>query len=211
VFRVALSGGKTPQMLFKTLAQQRSKILPWEKTEIYWVDDRYVPHDHPESNYRIARELLLDHVPVLKENIHPIPTDSGVPARDAAAYDALLKAAIPSGQPHTFDLCLLGLGTDGHTASLFPGGPELDEKERWVSASRAPKGIADRITLTPPAICRSWLKMFLACGKDKAPVVRNVLGPISRPPLPAWTVWHSGSRGVFLVDKDAFSDTPHAS
>ncbi|MCX5797649.1 MAG: 6-phosphogluconolactonase [Elusimicrobia bacterium] len=204
VFRVALSGGRTPELLFGLLTEERFQSLPWEKTEVFWVDERYVPYDDQESNYRLARESLLDRVPILKESIHPMPTGSGDPARDAAAYEALLRGRFPGQSWPSFDLCLLGLGEDGHTASLFPGGPELAERHGWVAASRSPKGVADRLTLTMPVLLGSRLRLLLACGRGKSAVVKAVLGPVADPPLlPAQMVWHGEGRGVFLIDQEA--------
>jgi 6-phosphogluconolactonase len=202
-FRAALSGGRTPELLFHLLAEARFRELPWDKTEVFWVDERYVPYDHQESNYRLARELLLDHVPIPKENIHPMPTASGDPARDAAAYEALLRRAFPAEAWPRFDLCLLGLGEDGHTASLFPGGPELAQRRRWVAASRSPKGVADRVTLTMPVLLGAGLRLLLACGRGKSAAVKAVLGPEGEPMLPAQMVWRGEGRRVFLLDKEA--------
>jgi 6-phosphogluconolactonase len=202
-FRVALSGGRTPELLFRLLAEARFSQLPWDKTEVFWVDERHVPHDRQESNYRLARESLLDHVPILKENIHPMPTGSGDPVRDALAYEALLRKAFPGQAWPGFDLCLLGLGEDGHTASLFPGAPELAERQRWVTASRSPKGVAERITLAMPVLWAAGLRLFLVCGRDKSAAVKAVLGPAREPMLPAQMVWRGEGRGVFLLDKEA--------
>ena len=199
VFRVALSGGRTPEPLFRLLTEDRFSRLPWEKTEVYWTDERYVPHEHAESNFRLARELLLDHVPIPRQNIHPIPAGSGDPEHDAAAYEALLRQTFPE-QGRSFDLALLGLGADGHTASLFPGGPAVEEQRCWVRASRSPKGIRDRITLTVPVLNRSTLKVFLVCGAGKAAILRKVLfEPAPRPPLPAQLI----AGPVCLADRDA--------
>ena len=203
VFRVALSGGRTPELLFGLLAGVRFRELPWDRTEVFWVDERYVPCGHRESNYRLARELLLDRVPIRKECIHPMPTGSGEPVRDAAAYEALLRKSFPGQDWPSLDLCLLGLGEDGHTASLFPGGAELAEGQRWVAASRAPRGVVDRITLTLPVLLRSGLRLFLGCGRGKSAVVKAVLGPAGEPMLPAQMVWRGEGRGVFLLDKEA--------
>jgi 6-phosphogluconolactonase len=186
VFRVALSGGKTPAPLFRLLGDARFQRLPWEKTEVYWVDERCVPHDHAGSNYRLARELLLDHVPVPKESIHPMPTASGDPARDAAAYEATLRRAFPGQVWPRFDLIILGLGEDGHTASLFPGAPAVSEQVRWVTAARSPQGIRDRLTWTIPSINAARLKLFLVCGEGKSAILKKVIDePGLRPPLSA--------------------------
>jgi 6-phosphogluconolactonase len=180
-FRVALSGGRTPEALFRLLDVD----LPWDRTDMFWVDERYVPHGHAESNYRLAKELLLDHVPVPRENIHPIPTSSGDPARDAADYEAILRRAFPGQAWPRFDLVLLGLGEDGHTASLFAGDAALTERTRWAAAALSPRGVRDRITLTAPSLNAARLKLLLACGESKAAALRQaVQEPASRTPLP---------------------------
>jgi 6-phosphogluconolactonase len=181
-FRVALSGGRTPRSLFRLL----DAGLPWDRTDVFWVDERYVPHGHAESNFRLARELLLAHVPAPAENLHPMPTASGDPDRDAAGYEQTLRAAFPGQAWPRFDLVLLGLGEDGHTASLFPGDPALSERTRWAASARSPKGVRDRITLTVPAINAARLKVLLVCGEDKAAVLKKLVrGPDLQPPLPA--------------------------
>jgi len=194
---VALSGGRTPEALFRLL----DAGLPWDRTDVFWVDERYVPHGHPESNFRMAKELLLDRVPVPAGNIHPMPTGSGDPARDAAAYEELLRKTLTDPK-RTFDFTLLGLGEDGHTASLFPGGPELVERERWVAVSRSPKGIPDRLTLTVPALTRSALKVLLVCGQEKAAVLRRMVHEHAQPPaLPAQYI----KGAVVIADEAACS------
>lgn len=180
-FRVALSGGRTPQALFRLL----DAALPWDRTDVFWVDERYVPHDHAESNFRLAKKLLLDRVPVPAGNIHPMPTGSGDPARDAAGYEQTLRAAFPGAPWPGFDLVLLGLGDDGHTASLFPNDAALLERTRWAAAARSPHGVRDRITLTVPAINAARLKLLLACGEGKAAILtKAVREPAPQPLLP---------------------------
>ncbi|MDD5627571.1 MAG: 6-phosphogluconolactonase [Elusimicrobia bacterium] len=205
VFRAALSGGRTPALLFERLA---AAALPWKSTELFWVDERYVPHGHAESNFALARELLLGRVPIPEAQVHPMPTGSGEPARDAAAYEALLRTVFAGRSWPGFDLCLLGLGEDGHTASLFPGGPELVEKRRWVLATRSPKGVADRLSLSIPALVRSGLCLFLACGTEKSAAFKAALGRPAGPASPARLVWSAAARGVFLLDKQAAGGIP---
>ena len=209
VFRVALSGGKTPEALFRLLSQHSFKLLPWEMTEVYWVDERYVPPDHAESNYRLARELLLERVPIPPDCVHAMPTGSGDPPRDAAAYETILRAAFPGEAWPVFDLALLGLGEDGHTASLFPSQPELSEKVRWVVASRSPKGIPDRITLTVPAIDHARSVVFLVSGAAKATVFREVYSAVQpRADLPATFIRPAAGRLLFLADQAATQPAP---
>lgn len=199
VFRVALSGGRTPGLLFRVLSGEPFRPLPWAQTEVYWIDERYVPHGHAESNCRLARETLLDHVPVPEDAVHPMPTAAGDPRLDARSYEALLRRAFRGRARPAFDLVLLGLGEDGHVASLFPDSEALEEKEAWVCASRSPKGVRDRITLTLPALNGPGLKLFLVCGRPKAEVLKMVLAGGPSPGPPAQSV----RRAFFLVDRDA--------
>jgi len=199
-FRVALSGGKTPQALFRLLAERHRQDLPWEKTEVFWVDERHVPHDHAQSNYGLARAALLDRVPIPPANIHPMPTGSADPGRDAAAYELLLRRAFPGLRWPRFDLVLLGLGEDGHTASLFPGDAAVRERERWARAARSPAGVRDRVTLTAPALNHAVLKLFLVCGPAKAAALR-ALACGARPRPPAGLI----VRPVILADREAAS------
>ena len=137
-YRVSLSGGSTPKVLYGLLASDEFRTrFPWSRVSWYWGDERFVPYDHPDSNYRMAREAMLAKVSVPSENIHPIPTD-GTPDDAARRYERTLQEAygaitLDARRP-LFDLMLLGLGPDGHTASLLPGEPVLNERKRWVAA-----------------------------------------------------------------------------
>jgi len=196
-FRVALSGGKTPELLFRLLASLQD--LPWSTTEIFWVDERHVPPDHAESNYRLAREALLDHVPIPKRNIHPMPTGANDPKSDAQDYEVMLRGEFLGQSWPRFDLALLGLGDDGHTASLFPGDPALREDLRWVCATQSPQGIRDRLTLSVPALNQASKKVFLVCGRGKAGILKAVLDPKESAPLPARLI----TGALFLADREA--------
>src|SRR5271155_4340545 len=137
-FRVSLSGGSTPKMLYGLLASDKFRgRFPWPRVFWYWGDERFVPYDHPDSNYRMTREAMLNHAPVPAENIHPVPAD-GTPDEAAQRYEQTLQAAYGATQldpaKPLFDITLLGLGPDGHTASLLPGEPVLEERKRWVAA-----------------------------------------------------------------------------
>lgn len=172
-FRVSLSGGSTPRTLYRLLASDEFKgRFPWQRVSWYWGDERFVPYDHPESNYRMAREAMLATVPVPPQNIHPVPTD-GTPEDAAHRYERTLQEAygattLDPARP-LFDVTLLGLGADGHTASLLPGEPVLEERKLWVAAvvHRRPEA---RITMTYPVIESSRRVAFLVAGKEKAAI-----------------------------------------
>jgi 6-phosphogluconolactonase len=171
-FRLALSGGRTPQLLYQILA---GLPIAWTRVEFFWGDERFVPHDDPDSNYRMADENLLSRISVPSTQIYPIPTDTALETA-AAQYEDLLKqvygeGVLRPGRP-LFDLNLLGIGQDGHTASLLPGQPVLKERKKWVAA--VPHGRSEpRITLTYPALQSSAVTVFLAAGEDKANAVRQ--------------------------------------
>jgi 6-phosphogluconolactonase len=202
-FVVALSGGSTPKRLYQLLA---SMPFPWARTHWFWGDERFVSYDDPASNYRMTCEALLSHVPVPADQIHPVPTIGVSPDDAAAQYEASLKAF--HGAQHLaadrplFDVVLLGLGTDGHTASLFPGKPMLDERRRWVGATDDPQG-APRITLTYPALESSRETIFLVAGLDKKDRLREVLAGDRR--LPAARLQPHGTLR-FLADRAAAGD-----
>jgi len=174
-FRMALSGGGTPRGLYTRLGKMRA--LPWERMEFFFGDERFVPHDSPDSNYRMVRETLLANGAQPKA-MHPVAVDGT--AEDAAArYERLLKSVYGSDvlmiERPLFDLNLLGLGDDGHIASLLPGQPVLEERRAWVAA--VPKGREEpRITLTYPALEASKATMFLVSGSAKADALRKARG-----------------------------------
>ena len=172
-FRVSLSGGSTPKMLYALLASDEFRTrFPWPRVSWYWGDERFVPYDHPDSNYRMTREAMLAKAPVPSENVHPIPTD-GTPDDAARRYERILQDAYGAAtfDPHRplFDVTLLGLGSDGHTASLLPGEPVLDERKRWVAAVSHGRPEV-RITMTYPSIESSRRVAFLVAGEEKAEI-----------------------------------------
>ena len=176
-FRVSLSGGSTPKALYGLLASDDFRgRFPWQRVFWYWGDERFVGHDHPDSNYRMAREAMLAKAPVPPENVHPVPAD-GTPEDAARRYQRTLQeaygaAALDPARP-LFDLTLLGLGADGHTASLLPGEPVLEERRRWVAAVAHGRPEV-RITMTYPAIESSRRVAFLVAGADKASVLQAI-------------------------------------
>lgn len=202
-FTVALSGGNTPRTLYRLLATDYRDQISWTQVQVFWGDERYLPHDHPRSDYRMARKTLLDRVPVPGQNVHPMLTQFPRPEQAADAYQATLRAHFP-GQWPRFDLILLGLGADGHTASLFPDNPALDEKTRWVTAVRANVKPPLRLTLTLPAINHAANIYFLVAGKDKAPALHRTLAENADPKLsPASAVKPNDGQLIWWVDQAA--------
>jgi 6-phosphogluconolactonase len=196
-FAVALSGGSTPRRLYEHLAgPPYRELFPWSRTHWFWGDERFVPHDDPASNYRMALGALLSRAPVPAGNIHPIPTEGIDPQAAASAYERELKSFYGAERLDPvrplFDVTLLGLGPDGHTASLFPGTAVLTERDRWVAAVIGAKREA-RITLTYPALESSRQTAFLVTGKEKRAIfARFRLGDEALPAArlrPAGTLW----------------------
>jgi 6-phosphogluconolactonase len=178
-FAIALSGGSTPRRLYQLLAEAPYRdLLPWDRTHVFWGDERFVPHDNARSNFRMAREALLSHVPIPTANVHPIPTEGTTPEDAARAYEGVLKSFYGDKTLHPkralFDVNLLGIGADGHFASLFPGTSALSERERWVVAVM--DGPAEpRISLTYPALESSREVLFLVAGTEKRAILARVL------------------------------------
>jgi 6-phosphogluconolactonase len=204
-FAIALAGGHTPAKLYQMWAQPEkgSMRTPWERVHLFWGDERYVPHDDPASNYRMTRESLIAHVPIPKDNVHPMPTELPSPEKAAEAYEAELRRFFGAGPP-AFDLQLLGLGVEGHTASLFPGSPALEEKERWVAAVEAPAKPPQRLTLTLLVLNQARNTFFLVVGEDKRKIMAALRGEaLSGPsPYPAARIQPSGPV-VWFLDKAA--------
>jgi len=179
VFYLALSGGSTPRLVYPLLASlPRVDAVDWSRVEFLWGDERAVPPDHPESNYGLARELLLDHLPGLKSNaVHRMPADAPDQTTAAAGYERVILRLVPGDRPR-LDLVWLGMGPDGHTASLFPGAETSAERRRLVVPATAPAGMAvhDRMTFTLPLINGARAVLFVVAGADKAAAVRSVRG-----------------------------------
>jgi 6-phosphogluconolactonase len=184
-FRVSLSGGSTPKTLYTLLASPEfTDRFPWRNVSWFWGDERFVPYDDPESNYRMVREAMLAKAPVPRENVHPVPVD-GSPEDAAQRYERTLQetyraTTLDPARP-LFDLTLLGLGPDGHTASLLPGDPVLEERERWVAAVAHGRPEV-RITMTYPAIESSRRVAFLVTGREKAAILRTIRSGTSQVP-----------------------------
>ncbi len=174
---LALAGGSTPRLLYRLLAEPRfAEQVPWPRLHLFWGDERFVTQDHPDSNFRMVREALLDRVPIPSENIYPVDTNAADAEAAASAYEGTLRrfaaAADREGAP-LFDIVLLGVGEDGHTASLFPGTPSLEERERWVVGVEGARP-EPRITLTYPALAASGDLVFLVCGVGKRAVLTAI-------------------------------------
>jgi 6-phosphogluconolactonase len=207
---LVLSGGRTPRTFYRLLASTFRDQIPWSSLHVFWGDERYVPPDDPHSNYRLAKDSLLDHVPCPARNIHPMPTH--FPSPDAAArdYERLLKEYFGTDWPH-FDLILLGLGEEGHTASLFPQSPALSETTRWVVAVEAPTHPRVRLTLTLPALTRAANIYVLVAGSNKAPALHRVLMGHPNPrTYPAAGIRLTNARLIWWVDREAADQWHHA-
>jgi 6-phosphogluconolactonase len=208
LFSVALAGGSTPRPLYALLAEDPSfrTEIPWGKTYFFWGDERPVPPDHPESNYRMANEAMLSKVPVPSENIHRIRAENPDASRVAMEYEETLRTFFrpKAGEFPRFDLVLLGMGPDGHTASLFPGTEGLGERKRLVVANWVDQLHGHRITMTLPVLNQAAFVLFLVSGEEKAETLRRVFqdgGP--KDPLPAQRVQPTHGRLLWLVDQDA--------
>lgn len=203
-FSVALSGGNTPRAVYSLLASEH-KQLPWDRIHIFFGDERHVPPDHPDSNFRMASESLLSKVPIPEKNIHRVHAELDAEAA-AAEYDQQLVNFFHLGNHDCprFDLIFLGIGEDGHTASLFPESKALSEASRRVVANWVEKFKTFRITLTLPVLNHASEVVFLVSGADKAQILSQVLQPGTRK-YPAQDVQPENGRLLWLVDQDAGS------
>jgi len=205
-FSIALSGGSTPKAVYELLTDKSfSRYVDWEHTHIFWGDERCVPPDHTESNYRMARLALLDQVPLPVSNIHRMKGEID-PAQAAAEYEQMLRQFFARRRDGVvrFDLVLLGMGDDGHTASLFPGTPAIEENERLVVENYVEKLEAWRLTLTAPVINAAEHVTFLVSGKSKAEMLQQVLeGPEQPYDLPAQLIQPASGHLLWLIDEPA--------
>jgi len=200
--RLVLTGGTTASVLYEVLASRFRETLRWEDTHVFWGDERYVGHTDPHSNYRMARETLLDHVRCPSHQIHPMPTDFSDPADAARDYDRLLDAELGGGA--AFDLVLLSLGTDAHVASIFPGSAALDDESHWALAVTGPVEPASRLTLTARSLRRARHIMILAAGTSKAAALRATLEEAADPRLhPAAAILATTGELTWWVDDRA--------
>jgi 6-phosphogluconolactonase len=211
-FRVALTGGTTPSPVYKLLGTEAfSKRVDWDKVDLFWGDERYVAPDDPESNYRMTVETLLRRVPVPKTNIHRIMTEISPPGAAASAYEVIIRQCFgeASGVPR-FDLIYLGLGTNGHCASLFPHSPALHENSRLVLADFVTSLNSWRISMSAILLNRGRTVAFMVTGQHKAQVLHDVLcGPRDPELLPAQLIAPEGTL-LWLVDEAAATQIPKA-
>jgi 6-phosphogluconolactonase len=208
-FAIALSGGSTPRNLFNLLATNARTVLPWDRMFFFFGDERHVPPTDPESNYRMADESLLSKVPVPPGNVFRIAAENPDAAAAAEAYEKTLQKffALQPGQFPVFDLILLGMGPDGHTASLFPGTAGLQEKSRLVIANWVEKFKTSRITLTLPVLNAARCVTFLVSGMDKAPALHAVLeGDAPGEQYPSKLVRPTDGKLIWLIDRAAASE-----
>lgn len=225
-FSVALAGGSTPKAMYEILASKTHTSLDWRGVHLFWGDERCVPPDHPQSNYRMARNALLERIPIPPGNVHRIQGEL-TPESAAKAYEEELQRFFSIEEPgedpqtsppendresrprrRTFDLVLLGMGEDGHTASLFPGSPALEETERWVTSvehSQPPPPQVDRVSLTLPAINAAAHVTILVSGKKKADRLQQAISSQegAQPDLPVQLVKPENGDLLWLVDAAA--------
>lgn len=203
-FSVALSGGTTPRRVYELLASdERRESVPWPKAHVFFGDERAVPPDHAESNYRMASEAMLSRVPIPAENVHRID-GVGDAAANASDYESVMRGFFGEVEWPRFDLVLLGMGDDGHTASLFPNTAALEESRAWVASNWVEKLQTWRITLTAPAINAARRVVFLVTGASKAERLREVLnGPRDPSRLPSQMIRPRDGALRWYVDRAA--------
>lgn len=207
-FTIALSGGSTPKSLFNLLATNAKTTLPWDRMFFFFGDERHVPPTDPDSNYRMANEAMLSKVPVPPANVFRVEAENPDAAAAAAAYEQTLRKffQIGAGEVPKFDLILLGMGPDGHTASLFPGTAGLQEKSRLVIANWVEKLKTHRLSFTLPLINAARCVAFLVSGTDKAPALKAVLeGSAPGEQYPAKLVAPKDGKLIWFLDRAAAS------
>jgi len=212
-FNLALAGGTTPHRLHGELAAPgQIENVPWQATEVFFGDERDVPYDHADSNYRRVQKALLDRVPIPPRNVHPMAADTADLDLAARRYAKSITEAVPAGDAGipVFDLILLGMGVDGHAASLFPGTPALDERDKIVVGQYVPVLGRRRMTFTYPLINAARNVLFLVCGRDKADAARRVLSddPAVAAELPAGRVAPVAGKLIFVLDREAARELP---
>lgn len=202
-FTLALSGGETPQMLYKILAspKYREKI-DWKRVHFFWGDERVVPFDDDRNNAKIAFENLLNHISIPRAQVHKVRTDIE-PLFAAKDYEKVLKTYFENTEK-SFDLILLGVGDDGHTLSLFPGSPVIEERESWVKAVLNEKQKMYRITLMPRIVNNASNIVFIVAGENKSEILRRIIeGPYDPNVLPAQIIKPGNGNLYWFLDKEA--------
>jgi 6-phosphogluconolactonase len=218
-FTLALAGGSTPKRTYEILATRRRDDIDWTRTTIVFGDERYVPPDDPLSNYKMAREALIDRVPIPAANVHAVQTALRSPLEAAERYERTLRGALGGDGRHaqgqTVDIALLGVGTDGHTASLFPDTPELTERVRWVVGVKAPthgvQPVVPRVSATLAFLNAARATIFLVSGADKRAIVGDILDdtPTGRRYPAAMVMPHPPARCLWMLDRSATPDRPN--
>lgn len=214
-FLLVLTGGGTPIRTYELLASAYKTRMPWDNVHLFWGDERYVPEDHKESNQRAAREAFIDEVPIPPEQVYPVPTHHATPLKAAEAYEALVRDVLSTGDTEEaplFDLVLLGMGGDGHIASLFPGHIDPEEAERptnegpWVRAVTAPPHapVHQRVTLTFAALNHTRNTAFLVSGERKRKALRTLIDEHPGPQEAPAQLIHPQERLTWFVDAGAF-------
>lgn len=209
LFSVALAGGSTPKSLYALLASEEQPYrsqLPWNRMHFFWGDERHVSPEHSESNYRMAYEAMLAKVPVPFENVHRIKSENQDASQAANDYERTLREFFSEAEEDLprFDSALLGMGSDGHVASIFPGSEVINEKQRLVAAPFVKQLNSYRITLTLPVLNNSACVLFMVSGANKAEALQDVLQNGSRPEqLPAQLIKPTNGRLLWLVDEAA--------
>ncbi len=199
-FTVALAGGSTPEATYKLLARDYAEDLDWSKVHVFFGDERTVPPDHEDSNYRMAKEALLDHVPV--GSVHRMRGESP-PDEAAASYEDELREFFGNDEIPSLDLIMLGIGEDGHTASLFPETPALEVIDRWVIANPVSKLDTIRLTLTAPVINSAGAVNFLTAGEGKAEALKEILEVSADPRKYPAKLIQPANGPVWMVDRSA--------
>jgi 6-phosphogluconolactonase len=210
MFSIALSGGNTPRALYGALASPPvAESVPWDRTQVFFSDERFVPADSPQSNFHTAEQALLSKVPIPERFIHRVPTEDIAPDEAAAIYEEGIRRVLAAGpgQMPIFDLILLGLGDDGHTASLFPDTEALGMEDALVVPNFVPRLDSWRITFTYPLINAAGRVVFLVSGPEKAGVVADVLRGAD---FPAARVRPTDGELVWVLDRDAAAELPQA-
>lgn len=203
LFDLVLAGGSAPLPLYQALGRSRAaRSGLWRRTHLYWSDERIVPPDDPASNYGTSWAVGLGRLGVPEAHVHRVSVEGGEPRRAAVLYETEIRSRFPGTAWPRFDLVLLGLGTDGHVASLFPGSDALGERERWTAVAEGGEPPLPRVTLTLPVLNSAAAVLLLVMGEGKADVLARLLGPPGDTPLPAQRV--RPARGELLV----FTDQP---